>query len=205
MRTEKGFSLMEVMVALAITTFIIASAYAIVNTARRSWLVGEAQLLVQQEARLGIDKMAKELKLAGFATVGSDYRTVRFKFPIDADADGNLDLINGTKMLVYGADGVSGWYVEYQIDPDPPDPDKPRILRQILDDSLAPQGQPILLVNYINSTPALTYFSTESGGTGGTNSGVNITLTTEIASFQGVSFNPPISMRLTSGTVSLRN
>ncbi len=199
MRTEKGFSLMEVMVAIAITTFIIASAYAIVNTAQRSWLVGEAQLLVQQEARLGIDKMAKELKLAGFATIGSDYRTVRFKFPIDADADGNLDLINGTKMLVYGADGESGWYVEYQIDPD-----NRQILRRILDDSLAQQNYSVLVKN-INSTPALTYFSTESGGTGGTNSGVNITLTTEIASFQGVSFTPPISMRLTSGTVSLRN
>ena len=203
-----GFTLVEVLVVLGIFTLITAAIYGILAAGRRSWLVGEASLTTQQEARLGLDKITRELRPSTPArvTVAAGNNTVRFDIPIDADGDGFLDIIPGTSVIVYGADDLDdsdsdgalweqGWQIEYQIDAV-----NGQIIRRVLDGAAAVVNQRIV-VNNIN--PLLTNFQTDSGGTVPVEV-VNINLTTEINTIQGRPINPPIQTTLRT-TVNLRN
>ena len=207
-KENKGFTLVELLVVIGISIFITAAIYGLLAAGRRSWLVGEALLATQQEARLGLDKMTRELRLStpAHVTVAAGNNTVRFDIPFDADGDGFLDIIPGTSLNAYGADDVGdfdkdgavweqGWQIEYQIDAV-----NEQIIRRVLDNTGAQMSQAIV-ANNIN--PLLTNFQTDSGGVV-PDEVINIDLTTEINAIQRRPINPPIQMTLRA-TVKLRN
>ena len=208
MKENKGFILAELLVVIGIFTLITAAIYGLLAAGRRSWLVGEASLITQQEARLGLDRITRELRLStpAHVTVAADNNTVRFDIPFDADGDGFLDIIPGTSLIVYGADDLGDfdgdgavweqdWQIEYQIDVD-----NGQISRRVLDSAGALANQRVV-VNKIN--PLLTNFQTDSGGLI-PDEAVNIDLTTEVNTIRGRPVNPPIQMTL-KATVKLRN
>ncbi|HYS06839.1 MAG TPA: prepilin-type N-terminal cleavage/methylation domain-containing protein [Candidatus Dormibacteraeota bacterium] len=61
-----GFSLVELLVAIAVFALAIAVALAVYSGATRSYRTGEQQVLDQQNVRLGFDRLVSEIGLAGF-------------------------------------------------------------------------------------------------------------------------------------------
>lgn len=58
----RGFSLIELMVVVAILGFIIIGLVTFFSGGTRSWIIGQSQLKAQREARLALDRMAKEIR-----------------------------------------------------------------------------------------------------------------------------------------------
>jgi prepilin-type N-terminal cleavage/methylation domain-containing protein len=63
---EKGFTLVELMVAMAIGLVIMATIYASVNMAQRSATSVVRKVSTQQDARAVLDIMAMEIRMAGY-------------------------------------------------------------------------------------------------------------------------------------------
>jgi Tfp pilus assembly protein PilW len=193
-----GFTTVEVMVTVGIFAFILAAIYGTLIPARRVWLIGEALLGGQQQSRIALHNMARELRLSNLnhVTVAADNRSVRFAIPIDADGDGWMDLNNG--YIIYGAENQPDWQIEYQIDNA-----NERIIRRVLDDNAVQQSQTTVAGNIISDVlggidPYRTYFSSWGGPT------VEINLVTEIDNVGGQPVNPPIQTVLMT-PVALRN
>lgn len=66
-----GFTLIELMVVVAILTFIILGLVTFFSGGARSWISGQNQLQAQREARIAVDRMSKELRGANKVTVGT--------------------------------------------------------------------------------------------------------------------------------------
>ncbi len=66
-----GLTLIELMVVVAILTFIILGLVTFFSGGARSWISGQNQLQAQREARIAVDRMSKELKGANKVTVGT--------------------------------------------------------------------------------------------------------------------------------------
>ena len=165
------------------------------------WLTGEALVRTQESARNGLSRITRELRhsVAAHVTVsntlfGGAADSVEFDIPVDADADGAIDLVTGTNMIVFGADNTAGFEIEFQLDPA-----KAQIIRRLLDNT----GTEVSRQIAANNISALS-FLTEGGGVGTPNEAVNIILTSEINTMQERVINPPITVTLRS-RVNLRN
>ncbi|MCM8800572.1 MAG: prepilin-type N-terminal cleavage/methylation domain-containing protein [Candidatus Omnitrophica bacterium] len=181
---KRGFTLIETLVTVGIMTIIIGTFFETVTLAQRSWIFGQARLLTQETARLAMDAMVKELRLANFVNI-ADNHTVRFRVPVDTDGDNFLDVDN-VGRLIYGADGTANYQIQYLIDCQ-----SGRLLRRVLDAG----GNLIrerVLANNVN--PNQSSFTTETAGIGITNVGINIIITTEINNpgFANINFTNPV-------------
>lgn len=130
---KRGFSLIELMVVLGIFTLIIGVGLALVSTGRLSVDVGEAKIQAEQEARLSLDKISRELRLSRASKIrisdtisftGAETRpgaVINFQIPIGSYAE-QLDLTDD-HMLKWGAEraGVPDperWVIAYSLNPD---------------------------------------------------------------------------------------
>ena len=59
---QGGFSLIELMVVVAILSFIILGLVTFFSGGVRSWISGQNQLKAQREARIAVDRMVKEIR-----------------------------------------------------------------------------------------------------------------------------------------------
>lgn len=213
-KDNKGFTIVELMVVVGISAFIWVAVYGILATARSSWLIEDALLILQQEARIGLDNMIRELQQASSVNV-IDNSTVRFNIPIDADGDGFIDLIAGTSTIIYGADDFGDfdgdgilyerdWNIEYQRD---------TVNNQIIRRIVTPDGTVVnqrVVARNICPSDKHNYFcaysfqtkTCEAGKT--TLDAVNIKLTTEIDEIRGVKISSPLRVSLMA-SVNLRN
>ncbi|MFH1129006.1 MAG: prepilin-type N-terminal cleavage/methylation domain-containing protein [Candidatus Omnitrophota bacterium] len=196
-KKNRGFTLVETMVVIGIFSFLFAAMYMVLATARNSWLIGEA-LVEQANSRIGLEYIVNEVRLAGFATIDADTRGIRFSIPVDTDGDGFINLILGTTVAQYGADGQSGWAIKYQIDTD-----REELVRILLDGAGNEAARRTVARN-INPNPTLSFFRTETGGTGVANEAVIISLTTQVDQIQGRTISPPLATTLMT-RVNLRN
>jgi len=70
-KNKKGFSLIEMMVVVAILSIIILGLVTFFTGGVRSWIGGQSQLKAQREARQVMDRMVKEIRLGQSATRNS--------------------------------------------------------------------------------------------------------------------------------------
>jgi prepilin-type N-terminal cleavage/methylation domain-containing protein len=66
MKKENGFTLIEILVALAIGSFMLVAIYAAVNSAQRSSSGVERRVIAQQDARSALELMAMEIQMASY-------------------------------------------------------------------------------------------------------------------------------------------
>jgi prepilin-type N-terminal cleavage/methylation domain-containing protein len=59
---RKGFSLIEMMVALGILSLLIIGSVTFFSGGTRAWVTGQYQLEAQRNARLAMDRMVKEIR-----------------------------------------------------------------------------------------------------------------------------------------------
>jgi prepilin-type N-terminal cleavage/methylation domain-containing protein len=208
----RGFTLAEIIIATAILAFLTVAVYGIGTTGRRSWKIGEGVLESQQRARTAFVTMTNELRLAPNVILAdsADSATATFSIPIDRDQDGNIDLIEGTSVVIYGAEDLEdynnngevweeGWKIEYQIDKV-----NGKLIRRILDGTTE-RSRRILASNINSALSYFSYFQAEVEYTEGTASqAININLTVDISSVEGQAITPPLRTALT-GSITLRN
>jgi type IV pilus assembly protein PilW len=63
---NKGFTLVEIMVTLALSGIVMASIYTAFLSQQRSYLAQEQVSAMQQNIRAGLDIMTREIRMAGF-------------------------------------------------------------------------------------------------------------------------------------------
>lgn len=63
---ERGFTLIELMISLVITTVIVAAGYTILTSTHKATLANERAVGTQQNARVAMELIARDIKQAGF-------------------------------------------------------------------------------------------------------------------------------------------
>ena len=67
---QKGFSLLELVIGLAMATIVLAAVISVFTTLTRSYTTQNVAADVQQTARVGIDFLAQEVRMAGLNPMG---------------------------------------------------------------------------------------------------------------------------------------
>lgn len=115
---EKGFTLVEILVAIAIAGIVMAGIYSAYYSQQRSYFVQEQVAEAQQNLRAAMYFMEREIRMAGCNPVGSadaaiitaGANTVRFSEDI-SDVSGNPDpdgIIQSVEDITYELGGTSG-------------------------------------------------------------------------------------------------
>ena len=106
MNHQKGFTLLEIIVALALATIISTAGYAFYTTQYQTKLQQERVAFMQQNLRAGMEMLSKDIRRAGYDPLGntnagfSEAKGDRLTFSyaldaghngIDDDGDGNID------------------------------------------------------------------------------------------------------------------
>lgn len=112
---NKGFTLIEIMVALAISGIVMASIYTAFLSQHNNYLAQEQVAEMQQNIRAGVNLMTREIRMAGFDPNGDAKATISaatvgsISFSMDLNEDGDTDAgdagENATYSL-YTSDGV---------------------------------------------------------------------------------------------------
>ena len=63
---QDGFSLIELMVAMSIFLLILVGIFQVFDPSRNAYQVSERKLDVQQNARVAMDRMSRQLRMAGY-------------------------------------------------------------------------------------------------------------------------------------------
>jgi len=71
LKNKKGFSIIELMVVIAILSIIILGLVTFFTGGTRAWVSGQSQLKAQREARQVMDRMVKEIRHGQSATRNS--------------------------------------------------------------------------------------------------------------------------------------
>ncbi|HBN26506.1 MAG TPA: hypothetical protein DD405_03440 [Desulfobacteraceae bacterium] len=65
-KSQKGFTIVELLIAIAISSVVMAGIYAVFESQKRTYLTQEEVVEMQQNLRAGIDMMADEIRMAGY-------------------------------------------------------------------------------------------------------------------------------------------
>ena len=88
MKNTKAFTLIELMIAMAIFSIILGAIYSVLSMGRTSYYTGDIQIVVQQEARKAMDKMTREIREASSVNLSDDYpfliQTNRIKYEVNS-------------------------------------------------------------------------------------------------------------------------
>lgn len=110
-RSEKGFSIVELLVAMAISLLVLASVYSVFRSQQKSTVVREQINMMQQNLRAGMTVMTRDIRMAGYIhpvitaplaagiTVANENELT---FTLLKDTDSNPDpLVNTLKTIKY--------------------------------------------------------------------------------------------------------
>lgn len=93
----KGFTLVEVLVAVLIFSFISAAIFMVLSVGKASWYTGDAEIELNQEMRKALMIMNGQLRQSSSAVISgvpandNYYTSITFKMPEGVDSDGSID------------------------------------------------------------------------------------------------------------------
>ncbi len=105
---EAGFSLVEALIAVAISSVVLLGLYLIYDINQATFIRGEQQTDLQQNARIGMDRLVRELRLAGYdpqsptiiptpcTTAIQSATATSISFIADIDSDGTTEKVEYT-------------------------------------------------------------------------------------------------------------
>src|SRR5258705_10360783 len=95
LRDQSGFTLVELMVAMSIFLLILVGIFQVFDPSSRAYSTTERKLDVQQNARVAMDVMSRQIRMAGY-------------FPENIDADNTNDLSNSIQVATESALSIAG-------------------------------------------------------------------------------------------------
>jgi type IV pilus assembly protein PilW len=101
---QKGFSLIELMVAMAIASVLMAGIYTFYHNQLKTHITQQEMVDMQQDARAAMYMMTREIRMAGYdpQNTGATIRTANVaEIAFDSDDNGNGDI--GTNERFYYA------------------------------------------------------------------------------------------------------
>ena len=114
--SQKGFSLLELMVAMAIASVLMAGIYTFYQNQLKTHITQQEMVDMQQDARAAMYMMTREIRMAGYDPQyisGATIRTANdaaIAFDSDENADGEID---SDECFYYGLDNDTlvrgGW------------------------------------------------------------------------------------------------
>jgi len=110
---RKGFSLIEMMVALGILSLIIIGLVTFFTGGTRAWVTGQYQLEAQRNARYAIDRMVKEIREADSINDSSTLYRISFHSPFNGDIIYNYNL--GDKVIYRQKNGNSSILIDHVL------------------------------------------------------------------------------------------
>jgi len=153
----RGFSIVELLVALAIVGLVLGAIYAVFTSSNRSYHTQDRVVDTQQGLRVGLDFMVRDIRLAGLDPEETDLFTMEqatatlIQFTADFNMDGIIDEDN-RERVAYRFSGTElqrcNLDTAYQNNPGTPPPDR------------VPQTWDTLIENVNN----LTFEYLDSGG-----------------------------------------
>jgi type IV pilus assembly protein PilW len=104
-----GFTLVEVLMCIAILSILFGTIYRTFDIFTRSYAKENVKAGVQQKTRIGIDLLARDIRLAGLDPLGSagakieiaDLDNIRFSADLNYDGDAN-DSFENTRYFLDG-------------------------------------------------------------------------------------------------------
>ncbi len=111
MTNERGFTLTELMISVAIIAMIMAGIFSLQQQGQMAYLFGSARVEVQQNARVALDLMTKELRSAQSVTaIGAncDHAYSTSSFSVAANTISFTD--SSGNAVVYSLSGASAPY-----------------------------------------------------------------------------------------------
>ena len=95
-----AFSLLELLVAVAIFFIIIGAVFSLLISGKKAFETGSVQVEVEQEARRALDYMTKELRQSSANKIqvlseGVSPSTIIFEIPYDVDGGGVINAAGG--------------------------------------------------------------------------------------------------------------
>lgn len=108
-REQKGFTLVEVMVAMIIAAMIVGAVYRVMRSSQVQMESSEIKMTIQDSAREGLYKMVQELRLSAPSkvTISPDGMSVQFFVPAGnspLDSDYRIDW-NNAHQITYALGG----------------------------------------------------------------------------------------------------
>jgi len=85
LKNENGFSLIELMVVVAVLSIVILGLVTFFTAGTRSWVAGQSQLKAQREARQTMDRMVREIRHGQSATLNSTDESITVHIPALSD------------------------------------------------------------------------------------------------------------------------
>ena len=112
MTDQRGLTLTELLIALALGLFTIGAVYGVYLTQVKRQIVQEDVLAMQQTARAALDMMAREIRMAGYDPMGvnrdadssNDFHGLSYhptELRIRADLNGNGIFTDSNESIVY--------------------------------------------------------------------------------------------------------
>ena len=78
---QKGFSLIEMMVVVAILGLIVLGLVTFFTGGAKSWVAGHSQLEAQRNARQTMDLMVREIREGNSFTISTDNKSITISYP----------------------------------------------------------------------------------------------------------------------------
>jgi prepilin-type N-terminal cleavage/methylation domain-containing protein len=106
-RARRGFTMIEMMIAVAVSSVVVGGLYSIFNLQSRQFLYQDLQMEMHQNLRFATDMVTRSVRMAGYGAGGhitgyhgssSDDSTLPVLMSWDAEGDGSTDGIT----VVYG-------------------------------------------------------------------------------------------------------
>lgn len=97
LKTQKGMTLIELMVTMAILSVIILGLVVFFTGGVRSWITGQYQLEAQRNARQAMESMVREIRHGETVDDSSALTSIVFKTPFNGSPDINyhLNIVTG--------------------------------------------------------------------------------------------------------------
>jgi prepilin-type N-terminal cleavage/methylation domain-containing protein len=103
LRGNKGLSLIELLVALVVSSIFIAALYRTFIGQQKTYTVQEQVVDMQQNARVAITRMMKDIRMAGFGNVSSVLPVNSFSQVFTMNASNNITVVGGFKQVYSSA------------------------------------------------------------------------------------------------------
>ena len=97
--TQKGMTLIELMVTLAVLSIIILGLVVFFTGGARSWIAGQYQLEAQRNARQAMESMVREIRHGETVDDSSTPTSIVFNTPFNGSPDINYYLDTGSGTL----------------------------------------------------------------------------------------------------------